>query len=101
MKSVFTLLLILLAIHHSASAQDRTISGRLTSTDDGTPLPGVSVYIKGTNIGTVTDINGNYSIKVSVGSTLVFAFIGMVSREVVVTENNFQQSRTASKENDR
>jgi hypothetical protein len=89
MRIFFTLLIILLA-SSSLFAQERTISGTLTSTEDGSPLPGVSIYIKGTNIGTATDINGYYSINVPIGSTLVFAFVGMQTREVVVTKDNLQ-----------
>lgn len=89
MRPLFTAILscfLSLSIH----AQERTISGRLTSTEDGSPLPGINISIKGTNIGTSTDADGFYSIQVSVGATLVFSFIGMQTREVVVTESNLQ-----------
>lgn len=89
MKPFFTLIFILLAFHY-LTAQERTISGRLTSTEDGSPLPGINIVIKGTSIGTVTDFDGNYSIRVPIGATLVFSFIGMQTRELIVTENNFQ-----------
>ncbi|NOS92260.1 MAG: hypothetical protein HOP30_10090 [Cyclobacteriaceae bacterium] len=84
MKYIFTLLLLASA-YCAAQAQNRTISGRLVSQDDGSPLPGVNIVIKGTTIGTVTDANGNYSIDAPVGSTLVFSFIGLKPREVLVT----------------
>lgn len=65
-------------------AQDRTISGTVAS-DDGTALPGVSVIVKGTTIGTVTDIDGKYTLSVPAGSnTLVFSFIGYVSGEAEI-----------------
>ncbi len=83
MKYIFTLLL--LAFFSIAQAQNRTISGRLVSQDDGSPLPGVNIVIKGTTTGTVTDANGNYSIEAPIGSTLVFSFIGLKPREVEVT----------------
>lgn len=89
MKLFFTIITFLLSFH-SLLAQERTISGRLTSTEDGSPLPGINVSIKGTDIGTSTDANGFYSIRVSIGQTLVFSFIGMQTREVVVTESNLQ-----------
>jgi len=55
---------------------------------DGLPIPGVSIMVKGTTIGTVTDIEGDYTIlNVPVGSMLQFSFIGYVSKEQVVDKN--------------
>lgn len=66
-------------------AQDRTISGKVTSTEDGTTLPGVNVVLKGTSTGTVTDVDGNYKLTVpSEGGVLVFSFIGLTSQEVEI-----------------
>lgn len=66
-------------------AQERTVSGRVTSAEDGLPLPGVNVVVKGTSIGTVTDATGQYSITTSMtDATLVFSFIGFISQELVV-----------------
>jgi TonB family protein len=63
----------------------QVVTGRVTSTDDGSPLPGVNVMIKGSSTGTVTDIRGNYQLPVSdLKTTLVFSFIGMESKEVSV-----------------
>ncbi len=76
----------------NTQAQSRTISGRLTA-KDGSPLPGVSIIIKGTQIGTVTDVNGNYSIDAPIGSTLVFSFIGMTTKELVVTEDKLAKAK--------
>ena len=86
---VYTIVIIVFAFN-SLSAQERTISGRLTSAEEGSPLPGISIMIKGTDVGTTTDVNGNYSITVPVGATLVFSFVGMTTREVVVTEDNLK-----------
>ncbi|MGA0558267.1 SusC/RagA family TonB-linked outer membrane protein [Larkinella sp. VNQ87] len=68
-----------------AHAQDRKVSGVVTSTEDGSPLPGVSVVAKGTTMGTNTDANGTYTLNVS-GSNpvLVFSFVGMLTKEVEV-----------------
>ncbi|GAF05071.1 SusC/RagA family TonB-linked outer membrane protein [Saccharicrinis fermentans] len=60
------------------------ISGNVTD-ESGEPIPGVSIVQKGIPNGTITDIDGNYTIKVDVGSTIVFSFIGMTRQEVVVT----------------
>lgn len=66
-------------------AQERTVSGKVTSTDDGSPLPGVNVVLQNTTIGTVTDIEGNYSLSVPTdGGTLVFSFIGLTTEEVSI-----------------
>jgi TonB-linked SusC/RagA family outer membrane protein len=65
-------------------AQDIQISGTVTSVDDGSALPGVSVFVKGTSIGTASDINGDYSITVPPDATLVFSSVGMKTQEVQV-----------------
>ncbi|HEX6227534.1 MAG TPA: SusC/RagA family TonB-linked outer membrane protein [Chryseolinea sp.] len=63
--------------------QQSTISGTVTSADDQTPLPGVSVVLKGTQEGTVTDSQGKYSITAATGSAvLIFSFIGYQTVEV-------------------
>jgi TonB-linked SusC/RagA family outer membrane protein len=65
--------------------QDRVVSGRVTSSDDGNGFPGINIIVKGTTVGTVTDANGDYSIKVpSEESTLVFSSIGYKTMEVSV-----------------
>lgn len=65
-------------------AQDVAISGRVTSSDDGSPLPGVSVQVKGTTRGATTDVDGKYRVSASANSRLVFSFIGYSSQEVAV-----------------
>lgn len=65
----------------SAMAQERTITGTVTSSDDKLPIPGVSVRVKGTQTGAVSDANGKYSIKVPSGSSVLeFSFIGYASQ---------------------
>ncbi len=63
--------------------QSRTVSGRVTDTS-GEPLPGVTVVIKGTTSGTITDMDGTYSFKVPENATMVFSFVGMKTQEVEV-----------------
>jgi len=66
-------------------AQDRTVTGKVTSQEDGSSVPGVNVVVKGTTNGTTTDADGNYRIAVPSGSTtLVFSFIGLTTQEAVV-----------------
>jgi TonB-linked SusC/RagA family outer membrane protein len=62
-------------------AQDRVVSG-VVSDNAGLPLPGVNVLVKGTSMGTQTDIDGKYSIKAEATQTLVFNFVGMKSQEM-------------------
>ncbi|WP_185155481.1 SusC/RagA family TonB-linked outer membrane protein [Rudanella paleaurantiibacter] len=65
-------------------AQDITVSGRVTSSDDGSALPGVSVQVKGTTRGTTTDASGNYRLSAPANSRLVFSYIGFLSQEVAM-----------------
>ncbi|SMD46139.1 TonB-linked outer membrane protein, SusC/RagA family [Aquiflexum balticum DSM 16537] len=70
-------------------AQDNAIKGKVTSRDDGQPLPGVTVLVQNTTIGTVTDIDGNYSINVPSGSNvLTFSFIGFVGQSVDINNRS-------------
>ncbi len=63
------------------------ITGTVTD-DKGEPLAGVNVVVKGTTIGTITDINGNYSLEIPEKATLVFSFVGLLTEEVVVGTNS-------------
>jgi TonB-dependent starch-binding outer membrane protein SusC len=72
-----------LAIAFYSLAQERKISGKVSSAEDGSPLPGVSVVLKGTANGTVTDAEGNYSLTApSTGGSLIFSFIGLQTSEM-------------------
>src|SRR5690606_21357709 len=65
--------------------QPATVSGQVTSSDDNDGIPGVNVLVSGTTLGTVTDIDGRYTISVPAGSeTLSFSFIGYVSQDVPI-----------------
>ncbi|MBD2701918.1 SusC/RagA family TonB-linked outer membrane protein [Spirosoma sp. BT702] len=67
-----------------AIAQDVSVSGRVTSSEDGLALPGVSVQVKGTNRGTTTNSDGNYQLGVQQGAQLIFSYIGYNSQEVTI-----------------
>lgn len=70
-------------------AQDRVVSGRVTAADDGTPLPGVNVVLRGSSIGTVADADGQFKVTVPAsGGTLVFSFVGLKTQEVVIGERS-------------
>jgi TonB-linked SusC/RagA family outer membrane protein len=65
-------------------AQNVTVTGTVTSSDDGLPIPGASVVQKGTTLGVNTDANGLYQISVPKGATLQYSFMGMATQEIVV-----------------
>ncbi len=79
---LFSGLLLLLSIQ--IFAQDRTISGKVTSSEDGLGIPGASVAIKGTTRGTATDVDGNYKITVSGSAVLTITSVGYLSQDVTV-----------------
>ncbi|AYB32164.1 SusC/RagA family TonB-linked outer membrane protein [Chryseolinea soli] len=65
-------------------AQERTITGKVTSADDNMQLPGANILVKGSSSGTVTDAEGQFSLAVGENTTLVISFVGYVSQEVAV-----------------
>ncbi len=85
--SLFILLLFYVQL---VFAQDMTVKGIVTSEKDGLPIPGVTVAVKGSSQGTITDLDGEYSIVVPSNSSkiLIFSFVGMKNKEVPVEENN-------------
>jgi len=84
MKKFLTLIGILCLGMSSILAQTVQVSGTVTSADDGLPLPGVSVVVKGTLLGTVTNVDGKYAFAVPANGTLLFSFIGMITEEVAL-----------------
>lgn len=82
---ILLLLLPMLLTYSLLHAQERTISGIVSSGEDNKPLPGVNVVVKGTTQGVVTEANGTYRLDVSAeANVLVFSFIGYVTQEVSV-----------------
>ena len=90
MKKSFTLLITFsLALFVQFSfAQEKTITGTVTSVEDGLPLPGVNIIVKGTTRGVQTDFDGVYSIQASTGETLIFSYVGMLSPEFLIGTSN-------------
>ncbi|WP_194777698.1 SusC/RagA family TonB-linked outer membrane protein [Pararhodonellum marinum] len=73
----------------SLSAQAQTVRGKVTDQSSGEPIPGVSVLVQNTNVGSVTDIDGNYVIEVPSGNqNLVFSFIGFESQTIAVNNRS-------------
>ena len=86
MRRILQTVVLLLLTVSVVIAQDRTVSGRVTAAEDGSGLPGVSVVLKGTAIGTQTDGEGRYSLSIpATGGTLTFSFISLKTQEVAVT----------------
>ena len=81
-KLRWTLALFMTLLVQLSFAQEKTLKGVVS--EDGLPLPGVSVVIKGTTLGTQTDLDGNYSIKAKQGEVVVFSFIGLKTVEYKV-----------------
>lgn len=76
-KKLLTFALCLFLGMSVALAQNRIITGTVTGAEDGFPIPGAAVFVEGTNIGTVTDTDGKYSLKVHKGTVLKVTFFGM------------------------
>ena len=80
-RGIITLLAF--ACFNWAYAQ-QSVSGRITDASDGSGIPGVNVVEKGTTNGTITDFDGNYTLNVQTGATLVVSFVGYVTQELEV-----------------
>lgn len=72
-----------------SNAQQQEVSGTITEAETGMPLPGVTVLEKGTSNGTSTDFDGNYTITVSDGATLVLTMVGYQKLEISVVSGEF------------
>jgi TonB-linked SusC/RagA family outer membrane protein len=88
LKLTWLMTLFMAFVMQLSFAQEKTVTGTVTSATDGLPLPGVSVIVKGTSRGVQTDFDGNYSIKASTGETLVFTFIGMRKSEKKIGQSS-------------
>lgn len=98
MRKKITLLFLLL-VGFCATAQTLNVKGVVKDAQTGDPLPGVSIIIKGTVVGTETDFDGLYSLsKVDKGATLVFNYLGYAIKEVVVNSNTLNVSLEESAE---
>ncbi|MBK7731898.1 MAG: TonB-dependent receptor [Bacteroidales bacterium] len=88
MKRLLSVFFLLCGLLLTSAAQQKTVTGMVTSSEDNLGIPGVTVLIKGTTIGVVTDVDGNYSIQASPGQILVFRFTGQKTQEVTVGAAN-------------
>ena len=83
MKTKRLIVLLFLFLASLTKAQDRTVEGKVTSIE-GEELPGVNILIKGSDVGAVTDINGNYKIVAGDDAVLIFSYVGYAPQEVRV-----------------
>ena len=98
MRKKITLLLLLL-VAFCANAQTINVKGVVKDANTGDPLPGVSIIIKGTTVGTETDFDGLFSLsKVEKGATLVFNYLGYAQKEVVVNQQTINVTLDESAE---
>ncbi len=91
MKKHSTLLKVLflflsLTFAYQGYAQGVRITGKVTDANDGKTMPGVTIAVKNTTTGTITDIDGNFTLNVNKGAALVFSFIGYNTQEVVIAD---------------
>lgn len=89
MRKIVQSFFMLMLLTTMAWAQEKTVTGIVTAKDDGLPIPGASVKVKGTTQGTQTDANGKFSLKVTgENAVLVISFIGSATQEVKVSATN-------------
>jgi Ca-activated chloride channel homolog len=83
MKTLFTCLFVMISLLQ-LTAQERLITGKVTDSNDNLPLPGITILVKGTTNGTVTDFDGLYEIKAKNSDILVFSSVGYETKEIKV-----------------
>ncbi|HYG40924.1 MAG TPA: TonB-dependent receptor [Cytophagales bacterium] len=88
MIKIFWALSLIFLLASPLLAQQVNVTGKVISLEDSTGLPGVSVVVKGTLSGTVTDIDGTYSIEASPEASLVFTYIGFITQEVKINNQS-------------
>ena len=88
LKLTWLMTLFMALVMNFSFGQEKTVTGTITTAQDGLPLPGASVIVKGTTRGAQTDFDGKYSIEVSEGEVLVFSYVGMQTTEQIVGASN-------------
>ena len=88
MRKVYFFLILFLCMGVSIKAQEINVSGYVTSEEDGYGLPGVTIQVKGTSNGTITEIDGDYVITAGAKDTLVFSYVGYQTQNIAVNGRN-------------
>ena len=83
-RNLLLLLMLSVCFQVTLLAQTKTITGKVTDGGDGQPLPGVNILIKGTSRGSVTGIDGSFTLNAEASDVLVFSFIGYVTQEITI-----------------
>ncbi|HEY6083601.1 MAG TPA: carboxypeptidase-like regulatory domain-containing protein, partial [Chitinophagaceae bacterium] len=100
-KHFLTILLLPLLLHDmAAQAQNRAVTGTVVDAKSGLPLPGVTVVLKGTNMGATTGADGSFRLNAQAGAqTLVVSYIGYATREIAITGNKLSVALQPSNAN--
>ena len=85
-KILFTLFLLGFVAINAVFAQNRIVTGRVIAVDDGGPLPGVTITIKGSKQGVISDAQGNFKMIAKTGDVLHFTFVGYTAVDVPVVD---------------
>ncbi len=94
MKSIAWLLfLALLIIFPPVFSQELEVEGLVVEAKTGEPVPGASVRVKDSSVGTITDINGRFTLDTRNGEVLMITFVGMLSREITLSDQSFIEIR--------
>jgi TonB-linked SusC/RagA family outer membrane protein len=88
MKKLLLIWVLTMTVFSSLLAQTRQVTGKVTSSEDGSALPGVSVSLKGTSRGTTTGADGSYKISVGDGAVLVYSFVGYKQQTISVASQS-------------
>lgn len=88
MRKLLMMIFVFISFLLTAFGQQKTVTGTVKGAEDGLPVIGATVQVKGSTTGTATDIDGKYQIVVPEGATLVFRYVGMKNAEVVVGTSN-------------
>lgn len=83
-RQLFFLAFLIGASSNFLFAQERDLMGKVTEADTGEPVPGANISIKGTTSGTITDLDGKFTIQVKEGQSLIVSFIGMQTQEILI-----------------
>ena len=88
LKLTWLLTLFMAFVMQFSFAQEKTVTGTVTTASDGLPLPGASVVVKGTSRGQQTDFDGKYTIKVNQGDVLEVSYVGMDPQQITIGAGN-------------
>ena len=83
-RNLLIFLMLSVCLQSALLAQTKTITGKVTDGGDGQPLPGVNILIKGTSQGSVTTLDGSFTLSATASDVLAFSFIGYVSQEITI-----------------